>query len=723
MRPSLRIFAALAVALAAPFLGGATEPWAAGSAGVLVGLAMLTGARRFPPAPFLAGALLLAGAVAAGWLPRGWAAEGGWRARFEDVFGALSGGIAAQPALGLEKAIYLAVGLGFACWLLGQDWGRAERRLLVAGYGAGIAALAAVSEAAACAGFRVPFWLSERGFGPFANRNQTGSLFAVAAVVAGAMLLEEILRKRGKAWFWLPCLALTASAAVWSYSRGSVLVLFAGLALWALGRAGQMKSARWAAIFSAAVLVGVAAFFSFGGPTMRRLFEAGGAELGFRGLIYRDALGMIASGPWCGVGLGSFGDIFPQYREASAMQQRVLHPESDWLWLAAEAGWPGVLGVLLMAGAVVAGALPMREGSGRAVRWACLAGLAAFGLHAAIDVGGHRLGTALPAMLLASLALRDGRPAGAGTRRAAAAAFAAAGLAVGGAGFWLAARPDFLAAAEAAAARGAHGAAAECAGRALGRRPLDWEAAFVRGQAAAREGRFLEALGDFRRARFLEPRSVAIPFEEGLFWAKTEPRLAMQAWREALARCDEREYAERFTRMMRELPPLPGLGARMAELAEGRPALLLQYLEGLGGGEAAGVMAADLEKVSGGWSEEDRGRLRFLSARRHALEGDFARACEMLFGLLPSAPGPAGGGPGVAEALGAHLRSPGDLKAMWDLSEAQLGEGDLRGAAETLAKAAAVPGCPPHFHRRRALIHAERGEWREAWEAEEMARR
>src|SRR5258708_24250439 len=108
--------------------------------------------------------------------------------------------------------------------------------------------------------------------------------------------------------------------------------------------------------------------------------------------------------PWCGVGLGNFRALFPLYRSASINQQSVWHPESDWLWLAAESGWLAVGLALGLAVAVLRGAFPLTQGSRRHLRAAALAaGIAAL-LHSTFDVPGHRLGSALLALFVIVLA-------------------------------------------------------------------------------------------------------------------------------------------------------------------------------------------------------------------------------------------------------------------------------------------------------------------------------
>jgi O-antigen ligase len=62
----------------------------------------------------------------------------------------------------------------------------------------------------------------------------------------------------------------------------------------------------------------------------------------FRMSVFGDAVKLIRDFPVTGVGLGSFAGAFSQYRDRSATEAVALHPESDWLMFAAEAGLPAL---------------------------------------------------------------------------------------------------------------------------------------------------------------------------------------------------------------------------------------------------------------------------------------------------------------------------------------------------------------------------------------------
>ena len=62
----------------------------------------------------------------------------------------------------------------------------------------------------------------------------------------------------------------------------------------------------------------------------------------YRALIQGDAVQLTRAASFVGVGPGNFAAVFPFYRTASWNEKRAVHPESDWLALAAEFGWLAV---------------------------------------------------------------------------------------------------------------------------------------------------------------------------------------------------------------------------------------------------------------------------------------------------------------------------------------------------------------------------------------------
>ena len=209
----------------------------------------------------------------------------------------------------------------------------------------------------------------------------------------------------------------------------------------------------------ALLAAGVLLFFLSGGTARDRLLgtsasssPAGAASTGplnpsaaddraanpsedFRVKIYRDALDVVRDFPLTGVGLGNFALVFPQYRRASLEDARVLHPESDWLMLTAEAGVPAVLCLIAL---LVLAARRLRGDTGHPywpLRWGCAVAAGAAALHGVVDVPLHRVQLGWWVLAVGGLALQGFRSGKTERSRAQHALFVLAGvgaLALGG---------------------------------------------------------------------------------------------------------------------------------------------------------------------------------------------------------------------------------------------------------------------------------------------------
>jgi hypothetical protein len=342
------------------------------------------------------------------------------------------------------------------------------------------------------------------------------------------------------------------------------------------------------------------ALLVFGGQTLERFNLRGGAGTAlltdYRWLIFRDAWDLIRASPAVGIGLGNFQPVFAIFRDASFGQSQALHPESDWLWLCAEVGWPAVLLAVIGAGFLIRQVFPLGEGTNQWFRVAALIAAVLFALHGLVDVAGHRVGSAYAGIFLIGLALR--RPMRWAASRWLTNGFRAVGLLLVGVGLtWVvAAYAGISVPGSIGVDRERHLAASANVGRlhndtirhatkALEWAPLDWQLYFLRalGQLGAQRPP-AEALADFRRARFLEPNSYEVPYQEGVAWITSHPTLAMTAWREALRRAGS-ERPPLFERMLSAASHLNPAVSRMLEEFGGTQAdLALTFLERAQGG-------------------------------------------------------------------------------------------------------------------------------------------
>jgi hypothetical protein len=222
--------------------------------------------------------------------------------------------------------------------------------------------------------------------------------------------------------------------------------------------------------------------------------------------------------------------------------QRVIHPESDWLWMASEMGWFSVLFCIVGIGGLLIRDIHSSTRREKELRLAGLIALGVFLVNSLIDVPGHRLGTILPILLLASLCTRPRLFGESALILPWASRISGIGLLAFG--VFLVREANLKAQTERAVVEGEWARAEEAASELLVRQPLSWSLYVTRGYAAVHQSRWLKANTDFRYARFLEPKMAIVPFNEGKAWVGVNRVLALVAWREALRRSQSAEMRD-----------------------------------------------------------------------------------------------------------------------------------------------------------------------------------
>ncbi len=596
----MKVAAVTALALLGPLLGVATEIWP--QAVLLLGLALLliiAPPRRAPNAALCVIFTAILGLSLMAFMPAHWFAVPEWRrVLVKDFRIELPGTLSPQPWLSLHAVCLMFGGLVFALYLSALTWGPQSRRQAARWFAAGITLLALVALVSVFTGWRPPFWPkvlnAGNGFGIFPNRNQTANVLALAAVMVTALAFDAFGKRRVGGWFWVASLLVLGAAIVQAYSRAGVLLFFGGIGAWVLLSLSVSRSEkRWSVAIAGLALL-LTAFFIFGGGTFDRIRQfLNESRADYRVEIQSDALRLAAAAPWTGQGIGNFAPVFAMAREASADQNRAIHPESDWLWAAVEMGWP--VAALFAAALLlwVWKCFPLSQGTDRALRGAGLVCGIAFALHAFADVSGHRPGTAWPALFLAGLALKPGRMIA--ESRMAALAFRLLGVVIAAiSGWWLAATVSVRVAqaaptpatasrlldrAKEQAVRGEHAAAVSSATEALRIAPLNADAYFQRALARVAEGFSVWGAGwDFATARYLEPRWARLCFEEGKAWsAAGQNALARDAWLEALRRAGDKAPLL-YREMLEQVRSRPGMQAMLGALSRGSPEYFLIYL-------------------------------------------------------------------------------------------------------------------------------------------------
>ncbi len=223
---------------------------------------------------------------------------------------------------------------------------------------------------------------------------------------------QDDLRKRRKRWIvWILALVLIGAAIILNFSRSGIVILVAGSAFW-LGALAFRQRSPWRLALGISLLLLLlllTALLLFGGQTFERFhlrdFISAGASTNFRWQIFHDTFRLIRNSPWCGIGFGNFESIFAIFRDASLGDPRALHPESDWLWLWTELGWPAVVLTIVGIAMFVSRVFPLRVGTNQGYRLATLIAALLFAIHGIVDVSGHQVGTVFAAIFLLGLSL------------------------------------------------------------------------------------------------------------------------------------------------------------------------------------------------------------------------------------------------------------------------------------------------------------------------------
>src|SRR5438270_5547692 len=755
----------------AVFLGGATSKWAEGIVVALLGLFLI-----FQPPRRSLGwkintvffAFALCSLVS--FLPQAWFFTPDWRTALQNDFGIkLPSTVTPQPWVSLGCFASLVAAL---CWLYrvsAQELELRVARFQLRLFAAGIVAIAALSILVYLTRQSVPFWRNERNFGPFLNRNQTADLFGLTSVLILASGQDDIRHGRKRWVFWIIALAIVIAAICLNFSRAGILILLASSAIWIATvalRLGAPARACTACRISLAVsflLILVSVLLFAGGPTLERFhlqkFAGSDFPADFGWLIFQDAWQLIRSSPWVGLGLGNFESVFAIFRDASHGNTRSFHPESDWLWVWSELGWPALPLIILGAILLIRRVAPLEVGTNQRFRLAALIGALIFALHGLVDVSGHRVGTTYSALFLLGLSLH--RPTQLQFSKMIQWTFRILGVALLVIGLswtiaWrsMAMLPGAVGVGNAkqlavVASRGHNFAEAiNLTTRALNWAPLDWELYYLRATAEIGQREPAQkALDNFRRARFLEPNSESVPLQEGFVWLRVRPDLALVAWREALRRAGpERKDIFRtimFTAKLRD----PAARQIIRQLAFSEHDLALVYFAQLNAEEFRPAFSkffdADPDLVAMKPEEkrelfqlwDSRGDINALIAavnkhpdwlqftwrtvaKYRGTSGDFRGACELMekFDSNVAFP-PEETGQSIEQLRERVFCDTNNLSADYTLYRQQMNRGLIDDALATIRHFTVTRKPPAYFHLLEAQAWAAKGNWERSWNA------
>lgn len=406
-------------------------PWA-GFHGVLlavVGFLMLLG----PPVVSLPRIWWILAAVfgvagSAAFLPAAWFIMPEWRGKLEALGVNTGSMVAIQARQAAEAFALFVITLIIGLWLAGHRPSSLQARVWALAFTIGVAVYAIISR------MKYDPVNGDGLYGFFPNRNHTATYLAMGTICGLGNVLQAIRDRR----FLTMSIALAATAvclwavAGWSVSRGGVVLVVIGCLLWipTLGTRYLGKHGLWA--LGLIGLAGAGLFWIADSGVKDRLSKTmekashligqpqGATEEGkpevatsyaidFRIPTALDTLDLIRAFKWTGIGAGQYYYVFPQYknRTAGANDSDSYHPESDWLWMAAEAGVPATLALAALVFLACSKSLvAIRIGRDRALRGACLVAALLVPIHGFFDVPGHRISLAISAALLFSLSLR-----------------------------------------------------------------------------------------------------------------------------------------------------------------------------------------------------------------------------------------------------------------------------------------------------------------------------
>ncbi|MBV9275920.1 MAG: O-antigen ligase family protein, partial [Verrucomicrobia bacterium] len=658
-----------------------------------------------------------------------------WRERLGQAGVLLNGTYAVQPITALKQAAVLAACAGWAIWILSHCWSRREKTWL-----ATLFVVLASSTAAYALGvywFRwpQPAWIPVQGFGPFPNRNQSGTFFGLTLALAVALAGRTLQKRRwGLFLVWAILVGFDLLALVRADSRAGVLIWGLVILLWFLFTAPRWRMASSLAIAGAAALVIAGVLLLARSAVLERVAQTLGDGFGFRPLVYADTARMIAGSPAFGTGVGSFAAVFPQFQTASITTYAVIHPESDWLWFAAEAGIPAAFLLLLLTIIWLKRAIAGIQGTS-VERMAAFATLG-FWLNSWVDVPGHRMGTLFAGVLCLAIAVRStsanrrssnqkrsGKPRTDSNEhefngpirvysRPIAVGVALTGIYSLGIGGLLVLVSDPIFKVERLTETQDYHSAAVAATRALRNTPLSWQLYLLRGEGQAHLGRWVAALQDFRCASLLQPFNPDVSFFQGAVWSSLNPVLADVAWNEALRRQPVQRRAELLWRMIDSVPEAQRPAIGFDRLA-GRDPRLLAVLQGYALLDKKGdeELRSHLTDLDTNLRPVVAGRLAAEAAASH----DFDQACRLIQSYLAPKALPQPLNASESDLRTRMERDPSDFLTAFSLVRLLGSEQRWSDAAASVQSTVQLAACPRYlrFLCGQALVKDGRPE--DAW--------
>jgi O-antigen ligase len=267
------------------------------------------------------------------------------------------------------------------------------------------------------------YWLRTSRFGgwiygPYVNHNHYAGLMEMLAPIPLVFAFSKYAHGR-KRWIAAAATAFMGASIFLSGSRGGMAAYALQMALffWFLFR--ERTRNRVALVLCAFLLVALASVAWIGGSEVTNRISTIAsnnkqAEIGadVRFTIYRDSLHMFAKRPVLGWGLGTFADVYPQFRSFYT-NQFVNRAHNDYLDLLTDAGILGFgVGIWFLLAAVRPGIRKAKTWSGDvngAVALAALLGISGILVHSLVDSNLQIPANAMLFYVLCTIAAADTR--------------------------------------------------------------------------------------------------------------------------------------------------------------------------------------------------------------------------------------------------------------------------------------------------------------------------
>ena len=399
------------------------------SVGILIAL--------FPPA-FITSKWLNLGltlffiSLCASLLPRSFASIQSWRTDLESLGLETGNLISPHPAATIESLIIIGSILIIGLCSLGHRISR-EKFLKIA--------TLFVIAVAFYTGIAILFvqnewnwgWNPSDQFGFFANRNHMATLMVMGSLVGVGSLIIYLKKKN---WTAVVLTLLATGIICWSIlgfsvSRAGLILFISFQIVWFLFV--FKKNLNYKIVTSFIVLFCLACIlFLLSDNTLENrveelvdekipnsiLINSGKKSnhtdiLGLRKYIHSDTYQMIKSEPWTGIGLGTYEFIFPFYKkETNTFNERlsnnnVLHPESNWLDLAAQAGvLSAILALVCILPLLIFILLRNRKSRSWLLLLSCILSVFSMLIHGIVDVPGQKIGIVMSGILLIGISLK-----------------------------------------------------------------------------------------------------------------------------------------------------------------------------------------------------------------------------------------------------------------------------------------------------------------------------